>query len=78
MHCPFCAEEYGFFHRVKPPIRCILSSIQLLSTGDAEAPRNWINPANFLVNLVGGLIAYGLHPKEPSLGLASSSELMLS
>ena len=35
------------------------------------------SPINFMVNLMGGLIAYSLQPKKPSINLSKKGQLML-
>jgi len=56
--------------------RAIIESVndQLKNISQIEHSRHR-SPTNFLVNVVGGLIAYCFQPKKPSLGLVARLSL---
>ena len=58
--------------------RAIIETVndQLKNISQIEHTRHR-SPLNFLVNLVGGLIAYCLQPKKPSLSLEASLALVV-
>jgi Transposase DDE domain len=66
MHNRLLAWSDKVFLRKRAIIESVTDQLKNISQIEHSRPRS---PTNFLVNLVGGLIAYCHQPKKPSLGL---------